>query len=305
MRRMIFAMAAMLLAIPLVALGAGKAADFPPGVFDDGNRYSLKDLEGKVVVLFFYEKDCPKCRGLIPERNKVVEQYKDKPVKFIAIAASDSLMEARAYAQGTNLQMPVFADALGLMERRYATKISLQNIYQFRIIGPTGDIQAFTMEPKDIDQALAGAKWKYKDKGFDPRLDPALDRFEWGQYAEGMRMLKPLLKNSKKDIAESAKKLYDAIKTEGEQWLTSADQAASSEKPVEAFDLYTKTATVFQGEDMAKKAADALKKLANNPAVKDELTARRMWDQLCAGSSQARPTQKAEVAEFAQTRAKK
>ena len=43
------------------ALGAGnageQAADFPPGEFTDGGRYSLEDLRGKAVVLYLYEKD--------------------------------------------------------------------------------------------------------------------------------------------------------------------------------------------------------------------------------------------------------
>ena len=42
------------------ALGAGnageQAADFPPGEFTDGGRYSLEVLRGKAIVLYFYEK---------------------------------------------------------------------------------------------------------------------------------------------------------------------------------------------------------------------------------------------------------
>ena len=42
------------------ARGAGRAgeqaADFPPGEFTDGGRYSLEDLRGKAVVLYMYEK---------------------------------------------------------------------------------------------------------------------------------------------------------------------------------------------------------------------------------------------------------
>jgi hypothetical protein len=30
-------------------------ADFPPGQFTDGNQYKLGDLQGKVVVLYFFE----------------------------------------------------------------------------------------------------------------------------------------------------------------------------------------------------------------------------------------------------------
>ena len=43
-----------------VARGAGSAGeqapDFPPGEFTDGGHYSLRDLRGKVVVLYLYEK---------------------------------------------------------------------------------------------------------------------------------------------------------------------------------------------------------------------------------------------------------
>src|SRR5688500_11454770 len=44
-----------------------RAPDFPPGAFNDGGRYRLSDFEGKVLVLFFYEQDCPRCRGSIKD----------------------------------------------------------------------------------------------------------------------------------------------------------------------------------------------------------------------------------------------
>jgi len=31
------------------------AADFPPGTFADGKSYSVADLQGRVVVLYFFE----------------------------------------------------------------------------------------------------------------------------------------------------------------------------------------------------------------------------------------------------------
>src|ERR1043165_5409032 len=74
-----------------------QAAEFPPGIFSDNNHYTLEDLKGKAVVLFFYENSCPRCRGMVPERNKMVASYKDRPVKFIGIGPHDSLAEVRAY----------------------------------------------------------------------------------------------------------------------------------------------------------------------------------------------------------------
>lgn len=302
MKRVIFAAFLFAFATSVFAAGnAGeKAADFPPGLFIDGRRYSLADLEGKAVVLFFYEQDCPRCRGAIPERNKIVEQYKDKPVKFIAIAAGDSMVEARGYVSATKLAMPVFADPLSLMEKRYGTQISLQNIWQFRVIGPDGVIMEYRMEPAAIDKALAKVKWKYKDQGYHASLANPIELLEWNQYEQGAAALKPFLKSSKKDVAESASKLFASLKEQGEAWLAAAEKAASEENPVEAFDLYTRVSKVFAGDELAKKAAEPLKKLAATPAVKDELAARTMFDRLNQGAAQARPQQRDQVAQFAQ-----
>lgn len=53
----------------------------------NGNKYRLKDLAGKVVVLNFWFIGCGPCRLEMPELNKVVDEYKDSSnVVFIAIA---------------------------------------------------------------------------------------------------------------------------------------------------------------------------------------------------------------------------
>src|SRR5688500_14768563 len=121
--RAAFAAAALFVGAGLVApsVAGAAAADFPPGAFSDGGRYKLSDLEGKVVVLFFYEQNCPSCRASIPARNKVIDQYKDKPVKCLAIAPGDTLAEASGYTRDTKLKMPAFSDLFGVMQTRYDT----------------------------------------------------------------------------------------------------------------------------------------------------------------------------------------
>lgn len=65
---------------------------FPPFKDKDikGNKYNLKEMEGKVVVLNFWFINCPPCRKEIPELNQLVEKYKDnKDVVFLAIALDE------------------------------------------------------------------------------------------------------------------------------------------------------------------------------------------------------------------------
>jgi thiol-disulfide isomerase/thioredoxin len=265
----------------------------------------MSDFHGKVLVLFFYEQECPRCRGLIPERNKVVDQFKDKPVKFIAIGAGDSLADANTYVKGTRLEMPSFADDLGVMEHRYGFHISMNNVYQFRIIGPKGNMvfEGITMDPPEIEQALKSVKWKFKDGGYDPKLNGIIDLLEWNQYESAIRQLRPLVKGTTK-LNESAAKLYEAVKTDGNTWLKQAEKAEASD-PIKACDLYSKIASDFAGDDLAKTADAALKSLAKDKAVNDELAARRLYAGLDTAMSKATAKQRPDVMAFAQSIAQK
>ena len=299
-------LAAVLALLLSPAARAQSAADFPPGVFNDGGDYKLADFKGKVLVLFFYEKDCPRCRGSIPERNAIVEKYQGKPVKFIAIAAGDTPQQAASYVGSTKLDMPVFADTLSLMEKRYGTKISLQNIWQFRVIGPDGGVVAHSMDESAIDSALAGAKWDYKDKGFDPRLNAAIEMFEWKQFDAGMQLLRPHLRSANKPLAESARKLYDAIKEDhGKKWQTQADKLAAEGKTAHAYELYARISTLFKGDEMAKAADEQLKKLKADKTVKTEMEAQRAYGQLLNGISRASSEQLGDIKAFAENIVKK
>jgi peroxiredoxin len=272
--------------------GAG-APDFPPGVFSDGGHYKMADFEGKVVVLFFYEKDCPTCRGKIPARNKVVDQFKDKPVKFVAVAPGDTFTEAVAYTRETRLKMPSFSDVFGVMQGRYGFQISLKNIYQFVVIGPKGTVVAnnIDMNPADIEKALAGVTWKYKTENQPAALAGIVDMLEWNQHESAIARLKPLTKAGNKQVAEAATKLWDEVKAEGKSWFDEAAKAADAD-PVKAYDLYKKVSVAFAGDDLGKQADATLKTLAKAKPVVDELAARAMFDKMTAAFQRAQLTQK-------------
>ena len=54
------------------------------------NKWKLKNLKGKVVVLNFWFLDCMPCRQEIPELNKLTEKFKDSvDVIFLSIAPDD------------------------------------------------------------------------------------------------------------------------------------------------------------------------------------------------------------------------
>ena len=284
---------------------AQQAAEFPPGVFTDGGQYQLSDFAGKVVVLFFYEKDCPNCRKKIPDHNELVKQFAGKPVRFFAVAAGDTYQQAKAYGTGTKLAMPIFADPLSVMESRYGEAISLRNIAAYRVIGPDGNVVAQQMDAASIGRALAGVKPKFDPADYHAKLRGAVELFEWDQHAAGNKALKKLLTNKDKAVAESAAKLQEAVKADVATWAEEADEAAEKE-PVEAYDLYTKVAAVLPAKDeLAVKAKEALKALKSNKGVKAELNARKQYGKMLGAMAVATPEKRAEFARFAAGVAKK
>ncbi len=297
-----------LLSLPSWAFGAGAygepAPDFPPGVFSDGGHYDLSDFKGKLLVIFFFESECPNCKLLVPGFNKIVAQYKDKPVKFLAVGPHNNLAGVKAYQAETKLAMPVFADNLNIMESMYGQTMSLKNVRQFRVVGPDGKVVGYDMTTEDLDKLLADVKWKFKDQGYDHRLDGIIDLLEWNQYPPALNQLKPLRKNANKALATSAEKLYQAVKSEADDWKHKADDVAATD-PVQAFDLYSKISMLFAGDELAKSVADSLKSLKGNKIVVEEMTARTQYAQLYTAVPRARIQQKTQVVGYCESIAAK
>ena len=215
---------------------------------------------------------------------------------FFAVAAGDTLADAKQYAGQTRMAMPAFADALSLMEARYGQQISLNNIHQTRVIDPTGKIVEYRFEEASIEKALADAKWKFKGEADHKTLDPAVRLLEWGRYAEGIQKLKPFLK--RKDTAASAQKIYDQVKAEVQGWVKEADDCKGSDA-VKAYDLYARAAAAFnKTEEPGTTAAAGMKALGEDKAVKSELAARKAFAKVDGALTKATAQQKGEVARF-------
>src|SRR5437667_7763070 len=55
----------------------------------EGAKASGAALKGKVVVLEFWATWCGPCVAAIPHLNELADQFRDKPVQFIAITDED------------------------------------------------------------------------------------------------------------------------------------------------------------------------------------------------------------------------
>jgi len=86
-----------------------KAPDFL-GIDQNENTISLKDYEGKKVVLYFYPKaNTPGCTAEACNLNDNLERLKAKGYEIIGVSA-DSVKTQKSFAEKYHLNFPLIAD---------------------------------------------------------------------------------------------------------------------------------------------------------------------------------------------------
>jgi len=93
----------------------------------DGNKVSLSDFEGKIVVLNFWSTWCPPCKAEIPDFIEVYNLYKDKNVQFLGVA-DDNVKSLRKFASDYGINYPILVDG---------TIDSISSYWRIRVIPTT------------------------------------------------------------------------------------------------------------------------------------------------------------------------
>ncbi len=111
--RMLAALVVLALCIPVLARQEGpqlKIGEPAPGLgFDallqapQGTRATLDELQGKVVILYFWGPHAKPCIDALGPLNKLIKQFKGKPVQLVAITSVDA-DTARKFADITPIE---------------------------------------------------------------------------------------------------------------------------------------------------------------------------------------------------------
>ena len=94
------------------------APDFELATFD-GGTLRLSDLEGKVVVLNFWASWCPPCRWEMPFFETMWNEYRDRDVVFVGVAMSDTVEDAKGFAEESGVTYPIGLDETAEIVRAY------------------------------------------------------------------------------------------------------------------------------------------------------------------------------------------
>ncbi len=87
----------------------------------DEDSFSLKDFQGKVLLINFWATWCPPCRHELPSMENLFQTMKDTEFKIIAINQLESPDHVFSYMGelGTDLNFPILFDLEGTVSKAY------------------------------------------------------------------------------------------------------------------------------------------------------------------------------------------
>ncbi len=105
----------------------------------DGEKMTLSDLRGKVVLVNLWASWCPPCRAEMPALDAVYRKYRDTGFVVLAVNTTyqDTEADARAFVQRLGLTFPILLDRDGTTSQRY----KLQGLPTSFFVGRDGIIR--------------------------------------------------------------------------------------------------------------------------------------------------------------------
>lgn len=262
------------------APAAGMTLPSEPAAWINSQPYSLESLKGKAVFFYFFEEQCPKCRGQWPAILETAKKYRQEPIVFVAVNSGNDRGTVEQYAKSVKLDWPVIVDADRSLEKSAGIgEVSLQNIMQFKYVLASGQAKrgAWNDLEGTIKQALQGAAWRIDPTTMPEELIPVWRDVEMLQYSHVAKPLKKFSTSADPKVKGGAKKLLEFIDEESKPQMEAAKASLGTNK-WEAYKQFDTIGRKYAGLPIATEAQTARKDLAKEPEVKTELAALKLLD---------------------------
>lgn len=104
----------------------------------DGKTYKLSDYKDKIVVIDWFNRECPVCKAAEPMLSSTAEKYAKQGIVFLAIDSTKGhkAEDNAKYATDKKITRPILMDADGKVGHAYGAKTT-PHIY---IVDKTGNL---------------------------------------------------------------------------------------------------------------------------------------------------------------------
>jgi len=253
-----------------------EAPEFPqsPQQWINSAPLSTEALKGKAVVLYYFEETCPTCRGKWPGRFEAAKKFEGKPVVFIAVNSGTPRPDIQQYVKEVGITWPVLLDFDRSFEKKSGVgEISLQNIYQVRVIDGNGKFGSGAPDNLEAttESALKSAHWRVEPAEVPAVLKPAWTAVEMANFPAAAKPIKSSLNAKQADVKAAAEKLNAAVELEMNKELEEAAKLAKTEKKWDAYKAYMQVADRYQGYAIPEIVSEARSELSGTEEVKPQL----------------------------------
>ena len=87
----------------------------------NGDTIKLKNLKGKIIVINFWFIDCHPCIAEMPGLNKLVAEYKNSDIVFLAVAREKAINVTNRFLSKYKLDFTIITDADSFINRALGT----------------------------------------------------------------------------------------------------------------------------------------------------------------------------------------
>lgn len=108
----------------------------------DGNRVSLSDYRGQVVLVNFWATWCPPCRAEIPDLEAAHQAHQNSGLVILGVSVEDPPDLVELFLREVDITYPILLDRSGKVYRAYrapglpmSVLVDRDGIIQFRHIG--------------------------------------------------------------------------------------------------------------------------------------------------------------------------
>ena len=116
-----------------------KAPDFTLQDLND-STYTLRKMEGKVVLINFWATWCGPCRMEIPELNEFQKSYQEKGLEILGISVSDNKKQLKNFAKSFAVDYPLLYGSAKEMNKIMQDYGGVYAVPSSFLIGRTGNI---------------------------------------------------------------------------------------------------------------------------------------------------------------------
>jgi len=262
------------------ALQADELARLPhlPSNWMNSEPLSLEQLEGKGIVVWYFEEQCPKCERKWPDLLATAGQYRDKPVVFIAVNSGNSPQQIAGYLQRNQIRWPVIIDPDRSFEKESLGRvISLQDIYAVRV--RTGDGKWMDANVRHferaIEKAATGASWRTDPSKIPEELQSAWQKVELGNFSSARKALMRASKSGTAEVQAAAKILLAVVQQSMDQSLATIEEQVAAGEIWTAYQALDRFSRQFKGYSIPDEVAQQYQELHRSDEVKNEKMAKK------------------------------